>query len=581
MTRQRRINFMSFERIYLLCCLPGHLLHLLWSLVCVLLLVVTLLHGGRLTEGWAGNTVATSPGMLMMLAFLSYGFLVKFRLFRSAYRSKRYRVVSWSLNLVYLSFWAGFWSYFAQSSDMRSYRGLVTFAFGLLIFLACVSVARILYIWRKVSDHDEAAQPMRRVETPHAGQSGGSDNLLGNLASDLAFPAAVAELQPKDTQRKWIMLCGPHRKLWLVLLAMAAGLAYWTFASDTIRLRIVDERGMPVKGAIVMVSWSDYSNSKAFSDQEGRVQVSGSSPYNQVEIHIQAAGHYASNLSLPMADNCVEHKCQIGTVDELTVQIKRKVNPIPMYHYSIRALSPDSSRPLGFDLEKGDWVRPYGNGVVADLTFLNQCMIRNIQRFQAEDANQAVNAADAALARDRYEIASRRIVNGKAETLPGSKKVKGYSFPEPELRNGFEIFAVRKSDHECRGEVRFGNPGDGLQFTPAVPADQPRWMLARSDLESMHLAPESGYQPVWTKSSLDRTPVQGRQVGYFRIRSRLNHDRRVVSAWYGKIYNSNTNFAGAPKLVLDYYLNTDGTRNVEWDPRHNLARSSTIVSHSP
>lgn len=166
-------------------------------------------------------------------------------------------------------------------------------------------------------------------------------------------------------------------------------------------------------------------------------------------------------------------------------------------------------------------------------------------------------------------------MNGEAKLLPGSQANAEFRFPEPELMDGFEIYAARRSDLECEGEVRFDNPGDGLLFKPAIPPDQPGWMTVRSELESDHLAPESGYQAVWTVSFRGSPPPQGPQVGYLRIRSRTGPDGRITSAWYGKVYHGDPNFAGAMKLILDYYLNPDGTQNVEFDPRRNLGRDRT------
>jgi hypothetical protein len=123
--------------------------------------------------------------------------------------------------------------------------------------------------------------------------------------------------------------------------------------------------------------------------------------------------------------------------------------------------------------------------------------------------------------------------------------------------------------------VRFPNPGDGLQFVSAHGGEQRTWMKPTSDLESEHFAPESGYQPVWAGSTLARRDVNGDEVGYFRIRSQLAPDGKVLRAWYGKIYGSNANFVLSQRLILDYYLNPDGTRNVEWDPKRNLGGDFT------
>lgn len=76
-------------------------------------------------------------------------------------------------------------------------------------------------------------------------------------------------------------------------------------------------------------------------------------------------------------------------------------------------------------------------------------------------------------------------------------------------------------------------------------------------------------------SSKNPQKHEGAQTGYLRIRSRMGPDGRIVSAWYGKVYGRKSDFAGFPRLLLDYYLNPDGTRNVEYDPQRNLGRDYT------
>jgi hypothetical protein len=67
-------------------------------------------------------------------------------------------------------------------------------------------------------------------------------------------------------------------------------------------------------------------------------------------------------------------------------------------------------------------------------------------------------------------------------------------------------------------------------------------------------------------------------MNYFmRVRTVRDKDGRVVSALYGKIHGDFRWFIGtrAPKsgLAFTYYLNPDGTRNIEYDPKRNLLKS--------
>jgi hypothetical protein len=56
-----------------------------------------------------------------------------------------------------------------------------------------------------------------------------------------------------------------------------------------------------------------------------------------------------------------------------TVVLKRIKNPVSMYVRQVNLGVPEYQKPLGFDLEKGDWVAPYGKGVCSDIIFYAEC----------------------------------------------------------------------------------------------------------------------------------------------------------------------------------------------------------------
>ena len=101
-----------------------------------------------------------------------------------------------------------------------------------------------------------------------------------------------------------------------------------------------------------------------------------------------------------------------------------------MYHLTTNARVPDSDEPPGFDLEKGDWVHPYGIGTVTDFTFRSSCNIDPPRRFQGTTYESALDAAVAALGVTRVHlVAKRRIVDDHAELLPGSNELGVSNIP--------------------------------------------------------------------------------------------------------------------------------------------------------
>lgn len=187
--------------------------------------------------------------------------------------------------------------------------------------------------------------------------------------------------------------------------------------------------------------------------------------------------------------------------------LKKVGAPIPMYAVANWPIVlPGKSGKFGFDLEKRDWTAPHGAGVKADLVFTQEVK---------EDA-----------------------VVGSTATL----------------------------------RVNFSNRGDGL-----IPLFELQG--AESELKLPRTAPVGGYEPernfttTWSASRGLTRPSKP-ALGYiFRVRTVLDENGEVKSAWYGKIDGEfdwdPRNFPTA-QLTFTYYLNPDGTPNLEFDRKQNL-----------
>jgi hypothetical protein len=189
------------------------------------------------------------------------------------------------------------------------------------------------------------------------------------------------------------------------------------------------------------------------------------------------------------------------------VVLNRIINPIPMYARSVQIEVPAVDKPFGFDLIQSDWVTPYGIGIKSDVFF---------------------------------EI-HRRWTS----------------------RNDFDVTL----------DVTFPNSRDGLIPVENLP------IQGSTGPHIPNIAPPDGYGPQLSHE-LSNTPANGwkdngtNQNYYFRVRTVLDRNGNIQSALYGKIYgdfsldpiNSKTSL-----IVFTYYLNpTANSRNVEFDPNHNL-----------
>lgn len=164
-----------------------------------------------------------------------------------------------------------------------------------------------------------------------------------------------------------------------------------------------------------------------------------------------------------------------------------------------------------------------------------------------------------------------------ALALPKLDEPVGYDFmagdwtaPHGRGRNPDMIFVgelhnegERKFD--WRLHVTFPNPGDGIQrFTPDSES---------AVFRSAYEAPAEGYSSEWKLRRWRDGPAAPEQTtfdrkgGYFfRIRAESDKDGKVTKALYGKIYGD--------FFDMTYYLNPDGTRNMEYDPKRNLLQPS-------
>jgi hypothetical protein len=234
---------------------------------------------------------------------------------------------------------------------------------------------------------------------------------------------------------------------------------------------------------------------------------------SQAGYRVQKKGHYGIWMSYRAKDP-VHGKWQPWN-PTIEVLLKRIKNPVPMYAKRVEIKIPESNKPIGYDLMLGDLVAPYGKGEIPDLIF----------------------------------EADRNVVSYK--------------------------------DYDGTLTLRFSNEGDGLVEHEIERPDPP-------GLRMPYTAPDDGYVPIKTWQESRHTSGRGNgkiistasnRMNYFiRVRTIRDKEGKVVSALYGKIHGDFRWFIGAraPKsgLAFTYYLNPAGTRNIEYDPKRNLLKSS-------
>ena len=277
-------------------------------------------------------------------------------------------------------------------------------------------------------------------------------------------------------------------------------------------------------------NWNDMSRGRleqGVTNADGDFRFKGESDVSHVTYSIRTEGvaYY------PVIRKRLEFSGVSGVVSRhwepydsiVTVRLQRVEHPIPLFVKRVEQR--DYERGIGgfdgtnsvlrFDLMKGDWLPPLGNGEVADIEFT---------RLPHEDLGEFVGASGVKGHAYRDAVAVRFIGdgNGLVECKPmKNAALKIRTAPE----NGY------KADYMC-------------------------WRGKNQKLE---------YD----------TNRDERRCFAFRIRTRKEEHGSIVKAYYGKIYGDFIMYTDRGPIVLgvkfSYYLNPKSLdRNLEWDRVNNL-----------
>ena len=141
----------------------------------------------------------------------------------------------------------------------------------------------------------------------------------------------------------------------------------------TFELTVKDDQGAPVDGAEGYAAFwkpSGDEEKRALSDERGHLTLTGVSWVDGV-YSVTKEGYYETRgratFSAPdKSFGFFERRYWLPVVREVT--LKKVRNPVPMYVYHRVILKmPTFEKPLALDLQRMDWVQPYGSGIEADV----------------------------------------------------------------------------------------------------------------------------------------------------------------------------------------------------------------------
>ncbi len=140
--------------------------------------------------------------------------------------------------------------------------------------------------------------------------------------------------------------------------------------SKMIVVLVLDQDNQPVEGVTVSFSFRNYPQDDKFqanTDKEGRAQIEKYGD-QRVSINVDKEGYYYSQKVVEFDD---KEKGENPQYNIYKIILKEKRNPVPMYAKRIHSMKvPVIDTSVGYDLEVGDWVAPYGKGMINDFIFL-------------------------------------------------------------------------------------------------------------------------------------------------------------------------------------------------------------------
>jgi len=152
-----------------------------------------------------------------------------------------------------------------------------------------------------------------------------------------------------------------NKKIISVGLFLSLFMVVRTCGQISVNVKVVDEKSHPIEGAKVEVIYINPVDSKVdaiFTGGDGIIKSKGN-PELRVRVDVDKEGYYSYR----------GEKLNKSKNHDLTITLRKVVNPIALYAKKWRLLSPSLGEKIGYDFEVGDWVRPHGIGNAADIFF--------------------------------------------------------------------------------------------------------------------------------------------------------------------------------------------------------------------
>jgi hypothetical protein len=158
----------------------------------------------------------------------------------------------------------------------------------------------------------------------------------------------------------------------LMIVCWMAGINIFALPVAKINLRVVDEAGNPIQGAQTAIHFDVYRDKKIFegvTDSNGLFCAQAETQLCVTEL-AEKEGYYKSRETPYLkAVNADQTRYEPwGGVHTMT--LRKIVDPKEGKIVFRDGIVPKLGQPLGFDIEVGDWVSPYGQGTTSDFILI-------------------------------------------------------------------------------------------------------------------------------------------------------------------------------------------------------------------
>jgi hypothetical protein len=197
-------------------------------------------------------------------------------------------------------------------------------------------------------------------------------------------------------------------------------------------VKVMDEQGAPMPGAVVTLTFMDPATRNGVpvegsTNTEGMYSGEGQTD-GAMGGMVNKEGYYRGGFSFTGFTGLENGRWQPWDAI-YTTNLRPILNPVAMYAKRVQADLPVLDQLCGYDLEKGDWVTPYGKGNKPDFTFKGHREFKNRNDFDVRVELTFANPADGLIKAELPAV-------GKYSTFKWEREAPEAEYPQGvHLRN--------------------------------------------------------------------------------------------------------------------------------------------------